>query len=442
MDEAKEIRKLSKLEVYQILKNALIVRVDRSSSEIYVKATPDLYRWIVSEFYDNQEAVKKWETFRELDASATSTILDYIRSNGGTLTARELTEFCMSERVSRYFSAAEATLEKLPAKKEDLGIEEEDDAKMMLYRYIAKILGKDEYQDLLDPNVLAIAHWMFLSVKMWKDKDFANPYILALQGEQGIGKTMTVRALLSPFFERTSETRWRFESKDFRIETSRNMFMFWDDFNCKGVDIDALKEQTSKKVFRERKVWAQTTSTLYRMCSYICTTNNANFINDATGTRRWLTVKIDKKIDFELVKKYAPTMWGLANMYVTKNLNSSTIMMPKEVEEYFKEINSAAQVTDHIQDALAEMFVACEPAFGNPDRSQAFKDRRKMTIAEIAEYIKETRPNLPIPAHKLTESIQDFLLKGKFKTATKRSANDPTRYWLQIRRPDDEKESA
>lgn len=87
--------------------------------------------------------------------------------------------------------------------------------------------------------------------------------------------------------------------KDARIQLTRNFLINLDELSILAKkEINALKAYFSKTMINERLPYDRKNSTLYRTCSFIGSTNRATFLNDETGSVRWLCFELSGKINF------------------------------------------------------------------------------------------------------------------------------------------------
>ncbi|WP_229797201.1 virulence-associated E family protein, partial [Arenibacter certesii] len=68
-------------------------------------------------------------------------------------------------------------------------------------------------------------------------------------------------------------------------------------------DVNALKAFFSKTFINERLPYDRKNTTLPRICSFLGSTNMSSFLNDETGSVRWLCFELMDKIDFSYSKE-------------------------------------------------------------------------------------------------------------------------------------------
>ncbi|WP_405198487.1 VapE domain-containing protein [Christiangramia sp. LLG6405-1] len=172
--------------------------------------------------------------------------------------------------------------------------------------------GEDHIKDLasylpIKEPVLFLYHlkkWLVRSVKCALQEDYFNKQCLVLvHPQQNSGKSTWCRFLspptLSKYFAEDMNT-----DKDARIQLTRNFLINLDELSILAKkEINALKAYFSKTMINERLPYEKRNTTLYRTCSFIGSTNRATFLNDETGSVRWLCFELDGKIDFRYSSK-------------------------------------------------------------------------------------------------------------------------------------------
>ena len=167
--------------------------------------------------------------------------------------------------------------------------------------------GEDHIKDLAtylplkEPELFQyhFKKWLVRSVKCALEQDYFNKQCLVLvHPQQNSGKSTWCRFLspptLSKYFAEDMTT-----DKDARIQLTRNFLINLDELSILAKkEINALKAYFSKTMINERLPYEKRNTTLYRTCSFLGSTNRATFLNDETGSVRWLCFELDGKIDF------------------------------------------------------------------------------------------------------------------------------------------------
>ncbi len=168
--------------------------------------------------------------------------------------------------------------------------------------------------------------WLVRTVKCAMEKEYFNKQCLVLvHPQQNSGKSTWCRYLcpptLSNYFAEDMTT-----DKDARIQLTRNFLINLDELSILAKkEINALKAYFSKTMINERLPYDRKNSTLYRTCSFIGSTNRATFLNDETGSVRWLCFELMGKINFSYSKNVnINKVWAQAYYlaYMDENFNS------------------------------------------------------------------------------------------------------------------------
>lgn len=150
-----------------------------------------------------------------------------------------------------------------------------------------------------DPFLYHFRKWLVRTVKCAIEENHFNKQCLVLvHPEQNSGKSTWCRFLcppaLSKYFAEDLTT-----DKDARIQLTRNFLINLDELSILAKkEINALKAYFSKTMINERLPYDRKNSTLHRTCSFIGSTNRTAFLNDETGSVRWLCFELTGKIDF------------------------------------------------------------------------------------------------------------------------------------------------
>jgi len=144
-------------------------------------------------------------------------------------------------------------------------------------------------------------------------KDFFNKHAFILvQRKQNTGKTSLCRFLCPPALKNYI-TESISVDKDSLISLCENLFINIDELSVLSkFDLNALKSMFSKDKVKIRRPFERRVVTLPRRCSFIGSTNSKEFLNDVSGSVRWLCFEIseinwDYKLEIDINK-----VWGQA----------------------------------------------------------------------------------------------------------------------------------
>lgn len=175
------------------------------------------------------------------------------------------------------------------------------------FKILPKWYGEDHikalasYLPLKEPELFLyhFKKWLVRSVRCVLEPEYFNKQCLVLvHSQQNSGKSTWCRFLCPPdlakYFAEDLNT-----DKDARIQLTRNFLINLDELSVLAKkEINALKAYFSKTMINERLPYDRKNSTLYRTCSFIGSTNRSTFLNDETGSVRWLCFELKGNIDF------------------------------------------------------------------------------------------------------------------------------------------------
>lgn len=177
--------------------------------------------------------------------------------------------------------------------------------------------------------------WLVRTLKCALEISYFNKqaFILSHQG-QNSGKSTWCRFLCPPeLAEFMAEDISN--DKDARIQLCRNFLYNLDELAVLSKkDVNALKSFFSKTFINERLPYDRKNTTLPRICSFVGSTNMSSFLNDETGSVRWLCFELKDKIDFAYSKEIDINMvWSQAYHLAYSSLNFNPELTIKDIQE-------------------------------------------------------------------------------------------------------------
>lgn len=146
-----------------------------------------------------------------------------------------------------------------------------------------------------------VAHWMNA------DEKHANSTVPILIGDQGCRKSTFCKIILPPELQ-----AYYSDSIDFRsnVEAEHSLMRFLlvnvDEFDQLSDKQSAfVKHLFQKQESHRRRMYSETITAQRRYASFIGTTNSESILNDPTGNRRYLCVKVTDMIDAKSHIDYA-----------------------------------------------------------------------------------------------------------------------------------------
>ena len=150
--------------------------------------------------------------------------------------------------------------------------------------------------------------WLVAMVGCVLDDKVINHTVIVFSGKQGLGKTTWVEKLVPKelkeyLFSGTINPN----NKDTLVQLAECMLINLDELeNLNRSEIGSLKEIITKTQIRMRKAYGHNNETMPRRASFAGSVNTAQFLNDSTGSRRFLCFELEgiqyqHEVDINLV---------------------------------------------------------------------------------------------------------------------------------------------
>jgi predicted P-loop ATPase len=137
--------------------------------------------------------------------------------------------------------------------------------------------------------------WIVAMVGCVLDDKVINHTVIVFSRKQGLGKTTWVEKLVPKklkeyLFSGTINPN----NKDTLVQLSECMLINLDELeNLNRSEIGSLKEIITKTQIRMRKAYGHNNETMPRRASFAGSVNTAQFLNDSTGSRRFLCFEVE-----------------------------------------------------------------------------------------------------------------------------------------------------
>ena len=137
--------------------------------------------------------------------------------------------------------------------------------------------------------------WLVAMVGCVLDEKVINHTVIVFSGKQGLGKTTWVEKLVpKPLKEYLFSGTINPNNKDTLVQLSECMLINLDELeNLNRSEIGSLKEIITKTQIRMRKAYGHNNETMPRRASFAGSVNTAQFLNDTTGSRRFLCFELE-----------------------------------------------------------------------------------------------------------------------------------------------------
>jgi len=137
--------------------------------------------------------------------------------------------------------------------------------------------------------------WLVAMVGCVLDEKVINHTVIVFSGKQGLGKTTWVEKLVpKPLKEYLFSGTINPNNKDTLVQLSECMLINLDELeNLNRSEIGSLKEIITKTQIRMRKAYGHNNETMPRRASFAGSVNTVQFLNDTTGSRRFLCFELE-----------------------------------------------------------------------------------------------------------------------------------------------------
>ena len=225
----------------------------------------------------------------------------------------------------------------------------------------------------------AVAHWMQM------DMLHGNECVPTLIGQQGCGKTVFVRRLLPPHLREYFLGHLNLANKfDKEMALTNNLLVNLDELDAISHSQQAsLKQTLSVNKVNGRPIFGRTQEDRPRFASFVATTNNRHPLQDSTGSRRYICIRIpdgqmiDNTGEIDYGQLYAQVVYELQELKAPYWFNNEEVARIQQLNQEFMD-----------QKDLGEMFVAC---FRQPKEGEVVK---KMNCDQIITIIQQDYPSL------------------------------------------------
>lgn len=137
--------------------------------------------------------------------------------------------------------------------------------------------------------------WIVAMVGCVLDDKVINHTVIVFSGKQGLGKTTWVEKLVPKLLkEYLFSGTINPNNKDTLVQLAECMLINLDELeNLNRSEIGSLKEIITKTQIRMRKAYGHNNETMPRRASFAGSVNTAQFLNDSTGSRRFLCFELE-----------------------------------------------------------------------------------------------------------------------------------------------------
>jgi len=274
--------------------------------------------------------------------------------------------------------------------------------------YLAEFVAVERKKDFINH----LKKWMIRTIVCCHDASYYNKQALILVGErQNSGKSSFMRFLCPPELKEYMAENISTD-KDGLIALTENFLINMDELSTMSkYEINSLKSVFSKDRIKVRLPFERRASMLPRIASFMGSTNKTQFLNDETGSVRFLNFEVDsinwyyaKEVDINIAWSQAYQLWKANYTY---ELTSTEIQQNEIINNQYK------LSTPELELILKHL------APGTPEEHEHF-----WTASEILQFLLEhshSRMRLSII------NIGKALKMAGFKRSQKRTGSFPIR---------------
>lgn len=174
--------------------------------------------------------------------------------------------------------------------------------------------------------------------------------VLVLVGAQGIGKSTFAATLAKGWF---NDSVINMGTKD-GYESLRGSWIIelGELAALKRTEVESIKAFVSKQEDTYRAAYARRASTYPRQCVFIGSTNEAEFLKDRTGGRRWWPVNAERRLDRKKLTADVDQLW--AEAVVRWKAGEYLDLESEEQREGWLELVQGHEVQDDLEGMLLE----------------------------------------------------------------------------------------
>jgi len=227
----------------------------------------------------------------------------------------------------------------------------------------------------------AVAHWLQM------DTLHGNEVVPVLIGPQGSGKTTFLRRLLPQHLRQYYLDHLNLSNKfDKEMALTNNLLVNLDELEAiRPSQHAALKQTLSKNKVNGRPIYGCAQEDRLRFASFVASTNNRHPLTDATGSRRYICLKmpkgqfIDNTGDINYDQLYAQVVYELRELNAPYWFSNDEVARLQELNMDFME-----------KKEMTELINAC---FRKPEEGEV---AQSLTSTEVLKVIQADFPSVEI----------------------------------------------
>lgn len=194
--------------------------------------------------------------------------------------------------------------------------------------------------------------------------------VVILEGPQGAGKSRGVKALFGK--EYFSDTPFYIGNRDAYISIQGKWCIELGEMrSARAADVDALKLFISSPIDSFRAVYGKRNGDVPRQCVFLGTTNDAVYLRDQTGDRRWLPIEVGPVIKWDDIELDREQLWAEAVERCCEDF-----WLSKESRGYAIELRAGKRIDDPWLATIEEWLESREGPFSVNDILEGALEKR------------------------------------------------------------------
>lgn len=245
--------------------------------------------------------------------------------------------------------------------------------------------------------LICFTKWLVGAVaNIYIEDKCANQQCFILAGPQGTFKSTWIRNLCPPaltnyYIEGSLDP----DNKDSMMATATNFIFNLDDYfaGITSRKINEFKGLLTKNTIKVRRAYARYSEEMPKICSFIASSNEAQFLHDPTGSRRFLPFEVEA-IDIRAAQAIdIDDLWGQAAQLFR---NGYCYWLTAEDQEQLNEYNAQFEVQSNEYEVLVTYLQP--PKEGEVPEAD-------LTNAEVLAHLQD-KVSIKLSAKKLGEALR------------------------------------
>lgn len=296
---------------------------------------------VLSDVYEIRELDSESKSFRPFTREARNSLLRRIKCEGLAIQSlgQNVDEYVYSEETPLYDPASD-WLQSLPTW----------DGRNHVGALFGRIPGVTTEQH----HLLAI--WLRSAVVHWSGMDMmhGNECVVTLIGAQGCGKSTFCASILPPYLRSYYLDHINLGNKnDKEMALTGNLLVNLDELDqIKAGQHAELKQTLSKIMVNGRPIYGRAQKCRHRYASFVSTMNNPRPLNDPTGSRRYLCIRIpdgrliDNETTIDYEQLYAQVVYELQEKQMRYWFTNEEVRRIEQLNQGYQRIVSLEGMID------------------------------------------------------------------------------------------------